>query len=295
MECPENFDPENLNVPEIVPGTSSLSIAAHRLEWWTRLEWNMHLMLAFLRCNRSEWDAANIHLKILRKTTPGSDAAKSDSRKRWLTYLSGVIEQGSGNTDNALACFQDPLLALPAEAPTQTSDPQSDLQLLAALNTLLIIHSRTHPSYYLAEPILTALEPLTINHPNQAIVSAMHLLKSIINLSQTMTSQKQSLQSALNCARAIKNSQLLAVSMNVMTSMFFRDIVGSQAQQSTNTARVLAGRARSGLWGAVAAGMTADTLEALGNAEGANNARADAERAVEALPPAVKRTLLQEY
>ncbi|KAF2432223.1 hypothetical protein EJ08DRAFT_695676 [Tothia fuscella] len=287
----ENFDPANLTLSDVVPQTSSLGVASEHLSWWTKLEWNLHLFLAFWRCNRLEWDIARTHLKALDKEGEGNEQT---SRQQWLTYLRGIIEQGSGNLDQALFYFQDPSLALLESLPSRTSDARSDLKLLAALNTLLIIHPHNHPSHYISGPTLTALEPLTIDHPNKSISSAMHLVKSILNPDDFITSRKQSLQTALNCARAVNNSQLLAVSMSVMTDMFFKGVVGDQAQKSTKTARVLAQRAGNGLWGAVAGGMMADTLEDLGSGEQAERVRGEVYAAVEKLPEGVRNTLLRE-
>jgi hypothetical protein len=225
--------------------------------------------------------------------------AESESlghRRRWTTYLTGVIEQGSGNLHAALVAFQDPSLALPTLPTTRAFDSQNDLCLLAALNTLLIIRSPSHPQHYLAESIMAALEPLILphphQHPNKAIVSSIFLLKSI--LGNLLTNKKQYLQTALNNARSLNNAQLLAVAMNALTSMFFKDIVGSQTDKSSATAMVLSKRAESNLWRAVANGLMANTLEMQGKAREAEHSRSEGERLVESLPEGVKNSLLNE-
>jgi len=290
----ENFSQAGLKELSITPQSSSLSTAALRLQWWTYTQWYLHLHLAFVQCNRSDWSAARIHLKALLEVSEDPSTDTSYRRRRWTTYLTGIIEQGSGNTAIALSAFQDPLLAITSTTPNSVSDSQGDLRLLAALNTLLIIRSPAHPQHYLAEPLMTTLAPLTLQHTHKSIVSATYLLKSILNPADPITEKKQSLQSALNNARAINNSQLLAVSMNVMTSMFFKDIVSEQAQKSTKASQVLAKRAETPLWGAVASGMMVDCLEKQGHGQAADRVRVEADRYVDTLPECVKKSLLQE-
>jgi hypothetical protein len=217
---------------------------------------------------------------------------KSVHRKRWTTYLTGIIEQGSGNLPAALAAFQDASLAIPANSGIRSFDCQNDLCLLASLNTLLIIRSPSHPQHYLAEPLMAALEPLTLNHPNRSIVSSIYLLKSVFD--NSVTGKKHNLQISLTHSRAIANAQLLAAGMNTMASMFFKDIVGEQTDKSMATARVLAQRAENGLWEAVANGMVANTMDSRGKGQQAEKARRDAEQLVERLPEGVRNSLLSE-
>jgi hypothetical protein len=292
----ENFDPKNLTVPEITLASSSLPTAAYRLQRWSHTQWQLHLHLAFLRCNRTDWNAARTHLNALLEMPQDGDSKTLGHRRRWTTYLAGVIEQGSGNLDAALAAFQDPSLALPTAPTTRAFDSQNDLRLLAALNTLLIISSPSHQQHHLAESIMVTLETLILPHPNQhpnkAIVSSIFLLKSI--LGNLLTNKKQYLQTALNNARSLNNAQLLAVAMNALTSMFFKDIVGSQTDKSSATAMVLSKRAESNLWRAVANGLMANTMEMQGKAREAENAKQEAERLVESLPEGVRNSLLNE-
>jgi hypothetical protein len=288
----ENFDPKNLTVAEVTPASSSLSTAANRLRWWSRTQWHLHLYLAFQWCSRCRWNEARTHLDALLEMPQGADSGSSSHRKRWTTYLTGIIEQGSGNLAAALAAFQDDSLAIQDNCANRNFDCQNDLCLLASLNTLLIIRSPSHPQHYLVEHIMISLEPLTLKHPNKAIVSSIYLLKSVFD--NSVTGKKQNLQIALNNARAMGNSQLLAVGMNAMTSMFFKDIVGEQADKSTATARVLAQRAENSLWEAVANGMMANTMDRQGKGQLAEKTRRDAEQLVEKLPEGVRNSFLNE-
>ena len=162
--------------------------------------------------------------------------------------------------------------------------------------------------------MLAALEPLALNHPNKSVQSATYLLKTLLEDPATskIIKQKQSLQQALSLARKVSNQHLLTLSMNLMTSLFFKDIVGDQATKSFHAGWVLAKRCesegagstsgsggeaadgRGGLWTAVAGSMWAETLEKQGTSEKAGELRREARDILERLPDGVKDRFLVE-
>jgi hypothetical protein len=296
-----------------MPTKSSLASATARIQWRLKMECHLRLQLTFIYCNQANWTGARKCLDILKASIQRFEMGTKTGRfKRWRTYLEAVIAQGTGDVDKALSLFQSPLFTIPELPPNRTPTAQQDLAILASLNTLLIIRSPTHPSHHLAGPMLAALEPLALNHPNKSLQSATYLLKTLFEDPATskIIKQKQSLQQALSLARKVSNQQLLTLSMNLMTSLFFKDIVGDQATKSFHAGWVLAKRCeasgtsassggesadgKGGLWTAVAGSMWAETLEKQGAGGKAEELRKEARDILERLPDGVRERFVVE-
>jgi hypothetical protein len=252
------------------------------------MEWNLNLFLTFLHCSRSDWKSSQVYLEATMKASKKLNSELFDSHQRWTTFLTGVIQQGLGNTEAALESFQDPRLALPSPAPNRVPEANSDLSILAAFNALLIIRDPSHPLHRTAAPTVAALLPLTQNHPNRSIVAAMHLIRSVVAPSGILIDRKRSVQDALNNGRTANNYQIVAVTMSVMSSLFFKDIMGKQAQQSVQAARALAVRANSELWCSVAYGAMAAMAIKQENRQDAEAAQERVQVTVAKLPEKIK-------
>lgn len=100
---------------------------------------------------------------------------------------------------------------------------------------------------------------------------------------------KQHLQCAVKSGRPTLNQRLLCVIMNLMTHMFFRSIVGGQAEASARTGRSLALKSKDKLWLAVADTMYADTSELCGKNDVARAARHEAEEAMTTVPEGIRK------
>ena len=87
-------------------------------------------------------------------------------------------------------------------------------------------------------------------------------------------------------------SCLVAIALNLMCTMFFKDVVGAQAQKSVSSARALADRSKSALWSSVAAGLQEQTALRHGNEGSARNFREDGDKLIVKLPQAVKRKFM---
>ena len=177
-----------------------------------------------------------------------------------------------------------------------------DLPLLAALNCLSIISDPAHPEHYLADFLVSRLEPLCLGHPNKSLLSAFFFSRANSNKANTMLNSneanpiltlKGNLQSALSAARSVFNNQLMCLAMSLMTSALFRNIAGDQSEKSAGTSKVLATRSGSQMWMCVADGMLADTLERRGKVAEALRQRADAQSRLTELPPLLMRTCMQ--
>lgn len=238
---------------------------------------------------RADWAAARAWLNKLHETRHKHGISEAESLDQWATYLHGVIDQASGNTVSALSVFQSPLLSLPDPGPNRSLSVQQDLAILAALNTLLIIRDSAHPQHHQADTLLLKLEPLCLSHPNKAMEAGLYLVKATSTPSfhgeaPSIIKTKQYIHTALKVAKSVANQQLLAISMSFMTAMFFKDIVGEQAEKSAKAARHLARGAGSALWTCVTDGMLADTLAKHGKREEAAAALGEARELAAQLP-----------
>lgn len=261
---------ESLDLHE--PVNESMAGASSRIAWRILMDWHMRLHLAFIACSRADWSSAEATLVALRETAKNSFIDSTDTLPRLATYLSGVVNQGKGLTDLALSTYQLPILALPASN-ARPNDAHTDIAILAAMNSLLLIRDPSHPQHYVSDTLLAQLDPICLAHPNKAIVSAYFIIQANTKGKDSIVKTKHCIQSALQAAKSIANQQLLCISMNLMTATFFTDIVGEQAEKSAKAGRLLAKRCKDDLWVCVADGMLVDTLEKHGKMQEAQVVR----------------------
>lgn len=77
------------------------------------------------------------------------------------------------------------------------------------------------------------------------------------------------------------------MTLNFMSWKFFRGVVGDQAEKSARASQTLAIKGMDALWGSVAAGVLADTLEVQRRGPEAEGVRAEGRRVAGGLPIAV--------
>ncbi|KAK0661753.1 hypothetical protein DIS24_g2348 [Lasiodiplodia hormozganensis] len=271
---------ESLAAPD--PNPMSIHGASVCMEWHRALDWHFRLYQCFMACNKADWKTARTHLTALDQAAPMFSEDRRPSMSRFAIYLDGVIEQGSGNTQAALGHFR--MLWATNVTPMQHT-AQSDLSILAIMNTLLIIRSPSHPMHADAEGLLQKIEGQTLTHPNLSMRSACQLLKATTKgKDSSIVKMKQCIQQALHAAKAVANNQLLSICMNYMTAAFFTNIIGEQTEKSAKAGRVLAKRAGDRLWQCVADSMLADTYEKRGDVQQAFQPRQEAEALLPYLP-----------
>ncbi|KAF2085765.1 hypothetical protein K490DRAFT_45695 [Saccharata proteae CBS 121410] len=264
---------------------ASLTRTEERLSWVRFLEACILIDLTFFACNKGNWLLARKRCDTLQSGltwTPETPAEETDLLGWFAMYLNGVIEQGMGNTEKALQHYRPIIDSAPRD-----KDSTAQLAALATMNTLLIIRDPSHIMNVQYDQLLSQIEQFCSTHANKSIQSAFCLLKSLGNgpgTGGTVIKMKQFIQQAINAAKAVPNTQLLYMSMNFMTAMFFTNIMGEQAQKSAQAGRSLAKRGESGLWLSVADGMMAQMLETHGNAPSAQMHRQEAEALRNTLP-----------
>lgn len=216
-----------------------------------------------------EWQTASSHIAFLEKALQNPVMSGSSDLRQWTLYLRAVVAQATGDFAQAFNLFSRPEFLLQDSRPAKVNDVRLDLRILATFNILLLLHPSSHPQHSLYPNYLAAVSPYAEHHPNPSVVSALHLLralqpKDIDAPDFAMHKVKQELTRALNDAKKCKNEQLLAISLSFMRDLIFNKSTTEQALSSSRGAKMVASRSQSKLWGAVADGMYADTLERCG-------------------------------
>jgi hypothetical protein len=96
------------------------------------------------------------------------------------------------------------------------------------------------------------------------------------------------MQTAMQAARSSYDDHLLCMLVNIMTDLFFTNVVGEQAEKSAKAGRNLAKKTNDRLWTAVSDRMYADTLDRSGKTSDAGLIRNEAWETMHSLPPSLK-------
>ncbi|KAL9631973.1 MAG: hypothetical protein Q9164_005598 [Protoblastenia rupestris] len=258
----------------------SVMLANSQQLWRQQMSCYMRLHLAFILCARSSWPAAQQQLSDVE----GIIAAWSDcptSLNHLSEYLSATLSQGTGDLPSALQIYRKHTVSTSTKSP-KVAQLSQDISLICTLNALLILRDPSHTDHHMLPTLLGPLHTDCFHHPDRQIQSAYHLLVSTLPTSTTITATKQSLQSALQAAKATANNQLMCMVLNIMSWKFFRGVVGEQAEKSARASQSLARKVGLGLWMCVSAGTVGETLENAGRSEEAEEARKEGwERAAE--------------
>jgi Cohesin loading factor len=277
-----------------------LSCSTHRTTWRKVLECQFLLEKVFLLCARSEWEQARTLLNGFDSVSNLLGNRLPSDFRCLARYLDGAIYQGIGSDNIALTIFQSSSLALPPHCHRSSpNNLQRDISLLAAINTILIIRSPSHPAHHLLPSILSKIDPYLSATPNKHLLAARSLLISNLpptthqlltaeDLSSTLLMKKH-LGKALNIAKTIGNAQITAMTLSVMSARFFKGVVGEQAEKSARAGQNMAYRSGMRLWMSVSNGMLAETLERQGKEAEAERWAVQAVRLAGQMPKGVQR------
>ena len=294
----------NLTSTETVPG--SLTSSSDRATWRRILECQCLLQKVFLLCDRNDWGSARATLQEVDLIGHDLGATYPPEINCVARYLEGTIYQGTGDLASAFSIFQSKAFTIPPTTnKTSRNDISRDTSLLAALNTILIIHPQSHPSHHLLQPLLAKITPFLQNNTSSSplLQSAHSLIISILTglpsdegsadaFSETSTPilrTKQYLGAALATARQIGNAQIISLSLALMTDRFFQGVVGGQAEKSAKASSAMARKSGNMLWTSVCDGMLAESLAIQGKRGEAEKSREDALRVAESLPAGLQR------
>lgn len=272
----------------------SISAAASRWERRQLLKAHMHLHLSFALCTRTAWVLAHEQLQHVRAAVSALDSRLLNDLQLTALYLEGVMYQGAGDLDSALSIFQSPSLGLAQINRSAASQVQLELSIVSALNTILIVRSRSQ-SFPDISRLLENLEPLCTTSPNKSIQTAYQLVIATVSAPDSIVRTKQCLQYALQSAKACGNKQLLYMTLNFLSWKFFRGVVGEQAEKSARTSHYTAKMGMDRLWTSVSAGVLGDALEVQGRIKEAEAVKAEGRNIATGLPKAVQRIEMAEW
>ena len=246
----------------------------------------LHL-LASLKCERADWQGAREVLERLTEGMNMGDIDEQDFVQVSALYLTGTVNQATGDLEGALECYKSPSLTL---QPTQKPTTNQDLRILATLNMILILRPRRESRDYI-DYLMNIVEPLCENHPNVNYKSALYIVRASSTSALPILKMKHYLSSSANIAKKQGNALLLCVAINLMTSNFFVSIIGEKAELSAGSGKRLADRTHVPLWQGVANQLLANTLNFAGKRAESNEASLEAQKWAQKVPERVQEQL----
>lgn len=193
-----------------------------------------------------------------------------------ILYLHGVHKQGTMKLDEALKIWEDERFELGSyHTPgVRTSPLDAELSVLAALNRLWILQEPSHRDDGKAGYLIEVLRKECEKIADVEILTAYHLVMATISPQPPFSIQevKSHMQSALNGARDTGNTYFSSVALNTMRLRLFDNVVGDQALKSARASAAQSRKSGNLLWGSVAQGMLAQSLELHGRKEEAAQA-----------------------
>lgn len=180
-------------------------------------------------------------------------------------YLSGVYHQGIGDLEIALSTFRDLCASISQSGPS-TKAVHREIAILAGMNRLWIMQHPDHRDAQETIDLIEELQPICTEHPNMDLRTAWHTINAalVTDPPQQLNQRKQHLQAAMNYSKSTNNVLGAAVTLCIMRSRLFENVVGEQALKSAQAASKQAHRSGNILWQSVADGMLAQSYEVRG-------------------------------
>lgn len=268
----ENAESEKLPLTEVLAESEQRSI----------LRCYFHVYLTFCHAAATDWKAVRGQLSKLSAAIHHLNGTQSTVLSYFFTYLSGICYQGTGDLENALRMFKDPMFSLSTnfELTTPAGQVHRDLAILASLNSLWICQRDPQLATGESSEIIASLETLCANHPNKDIDTAFSLVKATVDSDPAVSNLKikSYLKNALDGSKTTANTQFLCITLSIMCKKFFVGVVGEQAEKAARAASIQGHSSGSKLWMSVADGMLAQTLETQGKMAEAQTVMAEARR-----------------
>ena len=278
-------------------------LALKQQAWRERMAYYMRLYHAFCLASRTSWASASEQVAELKKLYNAWPDVPNDLFLLHQ-YLKGTIAQGTGDLSAAFSIYESVVQNIcPAEQRPPGLQSQTNLRnltqlnrelyILSTLNICQVIRKSNHPNHYRFDTFLAQVAPHCTHSPNRGIRSAYSLISAACPASSKIITTKQSLHHALESAKATGNNKLMCLVLNIMSWKFFSGVVGEQAEKSARAGQALAKKCADNLWGCVAAGVLAETLDAAGRIEEAAQARLEGELYTKELPEKVQEVMLE--
>ena len=232
----------------------------------------LYVFMIFRAIFTTDWETAKDSLHGLEHAISELDPDAEPTMSLLFTHLTAMYWQGTGALEEALNLYRDEAFALPdPNYSPQTPDAQvtRDIAIVATMNSLLILNALPNPDVQANTETLDRLKPFCLSHPNIDIQTAYHILLTVITTSPP-TSQlatKSYMRSALTGAKKRGNFHMVAITLNVMCTRFFVNIIGEQSIKSAMAAKEQSAKSGNRVWMSAASGLLARSLEIEGKRE----------------------------
>ncbi|KAK5993378.1 hypothetical protein PT974_06808 [Cladobotryum mycophilum] len=242
-----------------------LNVAMKQRAWRIETQAYLNILLGLVAASHCQW--ANVKQVVLKLKTLVSPSTQAMVRLL-TTYLTGVYHQGIGDLQTALNIFKDDCFAVPIPG-AGTKVGQQEVALLAGLNRLWIMQHPSCRSDHDTMDLIEQLQPQCTNHWNVDLRTAWHNVMAalVTEPAQQLNQQKQHIHAAMAGSKSTSNVLGAAVTLCIMRSRFFENVIGEQALKSARAAAKQAQRSGNVLWQSVADGMLAHSYEVQGQRE----------------------------
>lgn len=264
-----------------------LNVAIKQRAWRIEAQAYLTVLLGLVAASHCQWATVKQMVQNLESFVSPST---QPTVRLLSTYLKGVYHQGIGSLQAAVDIFLDDRFKVHQQGSTGIKAGQQEIALLAGLNRLWIMQ---HPSCRNDQETLDLIEqlqPHCANHNNIDLRTAWHNVMAalVTDPPQQLNQQKQHIHAAMAGSKVTSNVLGAAVTLCIMRSRFFENVIGEQALKSARAAAKQAERSGNVLWQSVADGMLAQSYEVQGQRE---EAKQEWDKATEEARDAFSRSL----
>ena len=246
----------------------SLKTAIRQRAWRIEAQVCLNVLLGLIAASYCQWGSVKQSVTRLSEIV---DESTPIALRSLSLYLNGVYHQGVGDIETALNIFSDASLS-GIHGGSGLRAGQKELALLAGMNRLWIMQ---HPSCRNDQETLDLMEqlqPLCTNHRTVDLRTAWHntMAAIVTDPPQLLNEQRQHLHDAMGGVRTTNNVLQAAITLCIMRSRFFENVVGEQALKSAMAAAKQAQKSGNLLWRSVADGMLAQSYDVQGYRDESN-------------------------
>ncbi|PWI69622.1 75k gamma secalin [Purpureocillium lilacinum] len=256
----DTWDSSTAGIPYGAP--VPLSIAVRQRTWRVEAQAYINVLLGLMAASHCQWDTVK---QILAKLGTLITPTTQPTVRLLSVYLSGVYRQGTGDLKGALDVFVDSRFAVPRGSSAIKAGHQ-EIALLAGLNRLWIMQHPSCRNDQETQDLIEQLQPFCSDHWNIDLRTAWHNVVAALETDppQQLNQQKQHIHAAMAGSKITNNILGAAVTLCIMRSRFFENVIGEQALKSARAASKQAQRSGNILWQSVADGMLAHSYEVQG-------------------------------
>lgn len=262
-------------------------MAIKQRAWRIEAQAYLNVLLGLVAASHCQWSTVKQMVQNLQSFVSPST---QPTVKLLAIYLKGVYFQGIGQLQQALNIFLDNRFAVQQQGSTGTKAGHQEIALLAGLNRLWIMQHPSCRNDQTTQDLIEQLQPHCNNHTNIDLRTAWHNVMAAIvtDPPQQLNQQKQHIHAAMAGSKVTSNVLGAAVTLCIMRSRFFENVIGEQALKSARAAAKQAQRSGNVLWQSVADGMLAQSYEVQGQRD---EAKQEWDKATEEARDAFSRSL----